>query len=145
MEELYDGVMRKASELWRQAHSVSALMVHLVFVAKWRRKVFDAAAIALLRDTFWGTCARHGSQLQQFNGEADHVHLLVQYQPSTSISQLAHILKGTSSRALRALRPDITRRMRSAVLWSPSYFASSCGGAPLEILKQYIDNQAAPH
>jgi len=75
------------------------------------------------------------------NGEDDHVHLLIEYPPKISISSLVNSLKGVSSRLLRRQRPDIVKRYWKNVLWSPSYFAASCGGAPLDIIKQYIEQQ----
>jgi putative transposase len=78
------------------------------------------------------------------DGEDNHVHLLVNYPPKHSISTLVNSLKGVSSRLLRLERPDIQRRYWKGVLWSPSYFAASCGGAPIEILRTYIEQQQTP-
>jgi len=75
----------------------------------------------------------------EFNGESDHVHLLVEYPPKLSISVLVNHLKGVSSRMYRKQYPSDSKH-----LWSPSYFASSGGGAPIEILKQYIKDQKSP-
>jgi len=71
------------------------------------------------------------------NGEDDHVHLLVEYPPRVPVSGL--VLKGVSSRLLRRDRRDIAMRYWKGVLWSPSYFAASCGGAPIAIVCQYIE------
>jgi putative transposase len=79
------------------------------------------------------------------NGERDHLHLLVHYTPKHSVSSLVNSLKGVSSRLLRLERPDIERQYWKDVLWSPSYFAASCGGAPISILKEYIEQQKTPN
>src|SRR5690625_4822638 len=79
------------------------------------------------------------------DGEDDHVHLLVEYPPKVAVSNLVNSLKGVSSRLLRKERPDIQKRYWKGVLWSPSYFASSCGGAPISIVRQYIEQQQTPH
>lgn len=84
-----------------------------------------------------------GVQLLACDGGVDHVHLLVEYPPKHSVSVLVNALKGTSSRLLRKERPDIAARYWRGILWSPSYFAASAGGAPLEIVKQYVENQRA--
>lgn len=137
--------MDNDNDLRRGRHCVSALHAHLVFVTKYRRRVFDAAAIDRLRKLFAGVCADFGAHLVEMAGEHDHVHLLVEYPPKVPISGLVNSLKGASSRVLRRERPDIARRhYRAGALWSPSYFVASCGGAPLEIVKQYIDQQATP-
>ena len=73
--------------------------------------------------------------------EAEHAHLLINYPPKHSVSSLANSLKGASSRLLRSERPDLEKRYWNHVLWSPSCFAVSCGGAPLGIIKQYALQQ----
>ena len=86
------------------------------------------------------------AQLMAFEGERDHVHLLIQYEPKTSISSLVNSLKGVSSRLIRKKQyPTITSELWGNAIWSPSYFAASCGGAPLEIVKQYIEQQYTPN
>lgn len=92
-----------------------------------------------------GVRADLGVDLVEFNGEADHVHLLVAYPPTLAISTLVQRLKGRTAYAVRREYTGacVRARMRGH-LWSPSYFAVSCGGAPLSIIKQYIDGQARP-
>lgn len=118
--------------------------VHLVFVTKYRRNVLDGDAIERLRHTFARVCADFESTLVEMDGEDDHVHLLVEYPPKVSVSGLVNGLKGVSSRMLRQERPDIARRYWKNMLWSPSYFAASCGGAPISIIRQYIEQQQTP-
>lgn len=117
---------------------------HLIFVAKYRRNIFDGDAVERLRVHFARVAANFGARLVEMDGEADHVHLLVEYPPAVSVSSLVRSLKGVSSRMLRQERPDIARHYWKGQLWSPSYFAASCGGAPLEIIKQYIEHQSTP-
>ena len=86
------------------------------------------------------------AELIEMDGECDHVHLLINYPPKVSISSLVNSLKGASSRVLRRERPDIAKRYYfKNVLWSPSYFAASCGGAPISIIKQYIESHNTPN
>ena len=122
-------------------HCVFALQVHLVFVTKYRRDVLSQLAIRDLSAIFARVCGDFGAQLVECNGEDDHVHLLVEYPPQISISNLVNSLKGVSSRLIRAERPEIRGRYYKGTLWSPSYFAASCGGAPISILKQYVEQQ----
>jgi len=116
----------------------------LVFVTKYRRKVFDGDAAQRLKVIFDKVCTDFGAQLVEMNGEAEHVHLLINYPPKHSVSSLVNSLKGVSSRLLRIERPDIEKRYWKNVLWSPSYLAASCGGAPLGIIKQYVEQQKSP-
>jgi REP-associated tyrosine transposase len=122
-------------------HCVFALHVHLVFVTKYRRKVLTEAAHETLRDLFARLCQEFEARLVEANGEDDHVHLLVEYPPKVALSKLVNSLKGVSSRRLRQLHPEIVQRYYKGVLWSSSYFAASCGGAPLSIIRQYVEDQ----
>ena len=136
--------MAKEQELFHGRHCVFAMHVHLVFVTKYRYGVFDGAAIQSLRTIFAKVCTDFEASLVEIDGENNHVHLLVQYPPKVSVSSLVNSLKGVSSRMLRQQRPDLLRRYWKGVLWSPSYFAASCGGAPIRILKAYIEQQKTP-
>jgi putative transposase len=78
------------------------------------------------------------------NGQTEHLHLLINYPPKHSASSMVNSRKGVSSRLLRIERPDMEKRYCNHVLWSPSYFAASCGGAPLGIIKQYARQQKTP-
>jgi hypothetical protein len=80
----------------------------------------------------------------KFSLVACFAHLLVDYPPKVAVSNMVNSLKGVSSRLLRKERPDIVQHYYKGVLWSPSYFAASCGGAPIEIIRQYIEQQQTP-
>lgn len=131
-------------EIRRGRHVVYRLHVHLVFVPRYRRKVFDQDALERLHTTLSAVCEDFAATLDEFNGEPDHVHLLVRYPPKVSVSSLVNSLKGVSARRLRQERPDIAKRYWSGGLWSASYFAASCGGAPIELLRHYIEQQETP-
>jgi putative transposase len=119
--------------------------VHLVFVTKYRREVFTKNILEDLRVVFTHICADFESQLVEFDGEDDHVHLLVTYPPKVSVSTLVNSLKGVSSRMIRQKRyPSIRQKLWGGALWSPSYFAGSCGGAPIALIRQYIEQQKTP-
>jgi putative transposase len=137
--------MRNESNIRHGKHYIFKLHVHWVFVAKYRRRVFDAQAIDLLRGIFADVCPDAHATLVQMDGEDDHVHLLVQYPPKVAVSSLVNSLEGVSSRLLRQQRRDIRKRYWKGVLWSPSYFASSCAGAPISIVRQYIEQQKTPN
>jgi putative transposase len=115
----------------------------LVCVTKYRRKVLDQTALEWLGKHARKVFGTMECELLACDGEADHLHLLVEYPPKHSVSVLVNAFKGTSSRLLRKERPDIAGRFRDDVLWSPSYFAASTGGAPLEQVKLYIQQQRA--
>ncbi len=113
----------------RRGRSVAYnLHAHLVFTTRYRRGALTV-----------------GADLREFNGEDDHVHLLVHYPPTVALSKLVNSIKGVSARRLRQeYGPRLRRYLWGAHLWSPSYFAGSCGGAPLTMVKEYIENQKRP-
>ena len=134
-----------SNDLRRGRHIVYNLHVHLVFVAKYRGKVFTKEILDDMRGIFESVCTDFEAQLVEFDGEDDHVHLLVNYPPKVSISKLVNSLKGVSSRMIRQKKyPSIKQKLWGGALWSPSYFAGSCGGAPIEIIRQYIEQQKTP-
>lgn len=123
--------MNKETDIRRGRHCVFLMHVHLVFVTRYRRQIFDYDATEKLRTYFSNVCADFEAELVEMDGEPDHVHLLITYPPKLAISSLVNSLKGVSGRLLRQDRPDIAvRYYYKGVLWSPGYFASSCGGAP---------------
>lgn len=137
--------MAMSSNIRTGRHVVFNLHVHLVFLTKYRQKVFTEEIISDLGDIFEKICEGFEATLLDFSGERDHVHLLVNYPPKVSISKLVNSLKGASSRVIRKGNyPAIEKALWGKALWSPSYFAGSCGGAPLDIIKQYIEQQDTP-
>lgn len=98
-----------------------------------------------LKEIFTNICADFEAVLVECDGEDDHVHLLVNYPPKVAVSKLVNSLKGVSSRIVRKKGyPSISKALWGKSLWSPSYFAGSCGGAPLSIVKEYIESQSSP-
>jgi putative transposase len=137
--------MRNNTDIRHGRHCVFNLHVHLVFVTKYRRGVFTKEVINDLREIFTDVCADFEAELVEFDGEDDHVHLLVNYPPKVAVSALVNSLKGVSSRMIRKKNyPEIKKKLWGGALWSPSYFAGSCGGAPISIIRQYIEQQRTP-
>ena len=119
--------MKKETDIRRGRHCVFLKHVHLVFVTKYRRQIFDHDATEKLRTYFSNVCADFEAERVEMDGGPDHVHLLINYPPKLAISSLVNSLKGVSSRLLRRDRPDIAvRYYDKGVLWSPGYFVSSC-------------------
>jgi putative transposase len=113
-------------------HVVFCLHAHLVFTTKRRGNVLTPQHLERLKVIFESVCADFGVELHEFNGESDHVHLLVNYTPKVRLSELVNSLKGVSSRRLKQEFPEIlsfwSARKSRGVLWTPSYFAGSVGG-----------------
>ena len=138
---------RKARKLYDAGYEVFLHPCKMAFDSLWKEPCEISKEILTdMEAVFHEVCKDFGAELKAFNGEADHVHLLVNYPPKIAVSRLVNSLKGVSSRMLRKKRyPRIIKSLWGDALWSPSYFAGSCGGAPIALLKQYIEQQKTPH
>ena len=124
---------------------VSALHAHFVFVTKYRRGVISGHALEVICDSMKSICRDFDVVLKEIDGEDDHVHLLVEYPPSVTLSRLVNSLKGVASRRLRSRKfPEVTARLWGGHLWAPSYFVASCGGVTIDMVRAYIENQRNP-
>jgi putative transposase len=119
--------------------------MHLVFVTKYRRSVFTDAMLERLNAVFAETMEQMEGTLLEFGGEDDHVHLLVSCHPKTAVSNLVGKLKGKSSYILRnEFWSEIKNKLWGDHFWSPSYCVVSCGGASLDVVRTYIEDQRKP-
>ena len=133
-------------ELRTGRHCVFMLHAHLIFITKYRGRVFDGVHLAKMEEIMRGVCTQFEVELAEFNGEQDHIHMLINFPPKVAISKLVNSLKGVSSRKMKMHFPELHKpAWKTDALWSPSYFAGSVGGAPLEVLKRYIEQQNRPH
>ena len=138
--------MEKYEDIRHGRHRVFLMHVHLVFVTKYRRKAFTKEVIDFMKPIFEKVCNDFEAELVEFDGESDHIHLLVNYPPKVSISKLVNSLKGVSSRKVRQHKfQSVKEKPWGDSLWSPSYFAGSCGGASLDVVKKYIEQQETPN
>lgn len=131
---------------WRTGRScVYKNNVHLVFVTKYRRDVLTKVMLDRLNDIFEETCKQMQCKLLEHNGEHDHVHLMVAVHPKIAASNLVGKLKGKSSYFLRKeYGAEVKKKLWGNHFWSPSYCIVSVGGASLETVKSYIENQRTP-
>lgn len=112
---------------------------HVVWCPKYRRKVLDFGIAERLKQIIAEVCQEHQAEIVKLEVMLDHVHLLVECDPQFGIHRLVRLLKGRSSRLLRQEFPVLKRKLPT--LWTNSYFVSTVGGAPLSLMKQYIENQ----
>ena len=131
---------------WRTGRKcVFKNFVHLVFVTKYRRDVFTNEMLEKLQVIFRETCLQMGAELLEFGAEGDHVQLMVSCPPKLAVAKLVGKLKGKSSYFIRReFLSQVKTKLWGDHLWSPSYCVVSCGGAPLQIVKQYIADQRRP-
>ena len=128
-------------------HCVFNLRYHLVIVTKYRRKCITAPMLERLKVICTELTEKWECELLEFNGEADHVHLLLSLNPKVAPSVFVNNLKTVSSRFIRKdFAEDLAKVYGDKpVFWSRSYCIITCGGAPLSVIKQYIEQQEAPH
>ncbi|MGB3207965.1 MAG: IS200/IS605 family transposase [Crinalium sp.] len=126
--------------------SVYKLNAHVVLVVKYRRRAINGEILTRLEEILKQTLNKWESELLEFNGESDHVHLLIDYKPDIPLSTLIGNLKTVSSRLIRKEYPWLASKYfyNKPYFWTGSYFVASCGGATVEQLKKYVEQQATP-
>jgi len=116
-----------------------------VFCTKYRRSVITRRAFDRLRFSMKQTSQQIGIDIIAVQSDGNHLHLMVLYPPRLDLSTIVKRLKGASSRFIRSLRlPEVLKQLWGRHFWSPSYFVVSCGGAPLDVVKTYVDSQNDP-
>ncbi len=137
--------MSHTQALQRNSNAVYRLVYHLVLVTKYRRKVLTGPMLDRAAAILASLCKAWGGQLLECSGEVDHVHALLDVPPKVRPSDITNNIKTVLSRRLRSEFPSLRAAYRGKpVLWSPSYCIISAGGAPIEILRQYVENQKRP-
>lgn len=122
-------------------HSVFLLHYHLVLVVKYRRKVFDNTISARAREIFEHIGRSYDITVEEWNHDVDHVHVLFRAQPKTELSKFINAYKSASSRLLKKEYPWIRQKLWREYFWSRSFCLLTTGGAPIEIIRKYIENQ----
>lgn len=112
---------------------------HVVWCPKYRRRVIEGGVDVRLKEIVREVCAERRCDIIELETMPDHVHLLVSVDPQYGIHRLVKQVKGRSSRLLRQEFPSLKSRLPT--LWTNSYFVATVGGAPLEAVKQYVENQ----
>lgn len=126
--------------------SVYKLTAQIVFVTKYRKKAISREVLQRLKEIFTDTLTKWECCLVEFNGESDHVHLLIDYKPDIALSKLIANLKTVSSRLIRRDFPELAGKYfyNKPYFWTGAYFVASCGGVTVSQLKQYVENQKSP-
>ncbi len=136
------------TQLRSGAHAVFRIQFHMIFVTKYRKNVIDQAILSKLKEVFGRVCEKRKCILLEFNGEENHVHLLVDAHPDNNISQLISSLKSASSRIVRKEFETYLKQFywkkEDPSFWTDAYCVISAGGAPLETIKEYIKSQQEP-
>ena len=122
-------------------HSVFLLNYHLVFVVKYRKKVINDAISNRLREIFENICVNYNIEVIEWNDDLDHIHILFKGHPKSELSKFINAYKSASSRLIKKEFPEIKKQLWKEYFWSRSFCLVTTGGAPLSVIKQYIENQ----
>jgi len=122
-------------------HSVFALNYHLIFVIKYRRNVIDEAISKRLREIFEYIAPGYNITIKEWNHEQDHVHILFSAHPKSELTKFINAYKSASSRLIKKENPEIRSKLWNEHFWSRSFCLLTVGGAPIEVLKRYIEKQ----
>ena len=127
----------------KNQHSVYLLYYHLILVVKYRRKVFDETVSLRAKEIFSYIAPSYGITLEEWNHDEDHVHVMFRAKPATEISRFINAYKSASSRLLKKEYPEIRKKLWKEYFWSKSFCLITAGGAPIEVIREYIESQGA--
>lgn len=122
-------------------HSVFSLYYHLVLVVKYRRQVIDDTISDYAKDMFVRLGKNYNISLVEWNHDMDHVHILFKAHPNSELSKFINAYKSASSRLIKKHFPQVKRKLWKEYFWSRSFCLLTTGGAPIEVIKKYIENQ----
>ena len=122
-------------------HSVFLLHYHLVLVVKYRREVFTDEISDFAKDMFIEIGKKYNITLTEWNHDKDHIHILFKAHPNSELSKFINVYKSASSRLIKKHFPHIRKRLWKEMFWSRSFCLLTTGGAPLSVIKKYIENQ----
>lgn len=125
------------------AHSVFSLHYHLILVTKYRKPVFDDEISERARALFEAIAPAYKIEVLEWNHDQDHVHILFKAQPKTELSKFINAYKSASSRVLKKEFPSMKKQLWQDMFWSRSFCLLSSGGAPIEVIQQYIKEQSS--
>lgn len=122
-------------------HSQHALAFHLVWCVKYRRTILTHEIGDRVKEIVRQKAAEIGCEIIEAETDVDHVHIVVRLKPSHTLSKVVQRFKGASARIIFLEFPELKNRLWGGHLWSPSYYAATVGGAPLETIKKYVRSQ----
>ncbi len=128
-------------ELDNNNHSVFLLYYHLVLVVKYRRKVFSDKMSDFAKDIFVRIGSFYNITLEEWNHDKDHIHIMFRAQPNTEFSKFINAYKSASSRLIKKSFPTVRQKLWKEMFWSRSFCLLTTGGAPIETIRKYIENQ----
>src|SRR3989344_6098044 len=137
----HDGWMGKKGNYWTGAHTKHRLKYHVVWVPKYRKRILRGKIVIRLKELFRRCAEINSWYIEELNIQIDHVHMLVQLTPNTSVAKAVQLFKGGSSRIIRTEYSELEEFLWGDSFWSDGYFAETVGIAQEEMIKRYIREQ----
>ena len=131
----------KYMKLDNNNHSVFAMYYHLILVVKYRRKVFDDTISDYARSIFEKIVPSYNITLLEWNHDMDHVHIVFKAQPNSELSKFINAYKSASSILIKRDYPEVRNKLWKEYFWSQSFCLLTTGGAPIEVIRKYIETQ----
>ena len=122
-------------------HSVFLMYYHLILVVKYRRKVIDEAVSSRLKEIFQYIAKGYNITIQEWNHDQDHLHILFKAEPNSELSKFINAYKSASSRLIKKEKPEISEYLWNEYFWSRSFCLLTTGGAPIDVIKRYIESR----
>ncbi len=116
-------------------------MIHLVWIPKYRKRILKGKLSLRLKELLQLCAEANGWEIDEVNIQEDHVHLIVQFVPTISVSKMVQLFKGRSSRALRKEFPELEEFYWGNSFWADGYFAETVGVCNLNTIREYVKNQ----
>ena len=123
------------------SHSVFLLTYHLIMVVKYRRKVINETIANRIKEIGKNIGQNYNITFMEYNHDQDHVHILFKAHPNSEISKYINAFKSASSRLIKKEFPEVRKELWKEYFWSQSFCLLSTGGAPIEVIKKYIETQ----
>jgi len=120
---------------------VFSLNYHLILVVKYRRKVINDSISDRLKEIFEYIQVPYNVSVKEWNYDKDHIHVLFSAHPNSEISKFLNAYKSASSRLIKKEYPQIREKLWKEAFWSKSFCLITAGGAPLDVIRQYIESQ----
>ena len=135
------GILINMAKYWRGAHTKYRLMIHLVWIPKYRKRVLKGELKKRIEELLNLCAEANGWKIEELNVQEDHVHLILQFVTTISVSKMVQLLKGKTSRILRKEFPSLAEFYWGDSFWADGYFAETVGHCNIDIIKEYVKNQ----
>ncbi len=128
-------------QYWTGAHTKHCLMVHIVWIPKYRKRILKGVLAERIEELIIECADVNRWKVEELNIQKDHVHVVLQFRPNIALSRIVQLMKGKSSRVVRAEFPELKEFYWGNSFWGDGFFAETVGRCDLDTIKSYVKNQ----